>query len=706
MIERIKKSLRIIEFILFSKVRSNDELVAQIFFIFLIATGLWAALVSLYVSIAKVKYIGLDWWALGLGVLISALLVWSLFNYFKSSKQVKEDIYKGFSRITFRGVLFGLITLSLFIGSRWDINVPFWLDEYLQFAIPHNVSISFESARQQQPPLDYFLSFFNFSIWGPSVTSARIYTYIYGALAFLSVALAFYSFRLNLILFIGLLTFVAFNNVAIWYNFEARPISVGIFYGVLSFYFYFKCFVRNQEKLLPLFLLSGVLLNVSLGLQPSVIFLNLFLITLIFGSNKIPRLKSLFWVSLPVVLTLPYILRVFWVSVGQNQFFTDVAKDPQQISQLIKNQVTDILNTKGALFLGSTMIWILQIVLGLCLFHLVLKIKNKIFVFSKLKRTLRFCTYIILSYVTYTLVLSFINWTVAPRYFIAIHITVLLALGAILGALQDLPKVPWLNKKRIISRSFIRFVFYGSIGFIGSEYMIKSIHNNKNSLAFTQSLRADWASAARKLHRAGHKSYTYVNLPFRRIGYHPLPSYGLQMHRPAGKEGTSEFNKYGIPCLIPDSQIQCNRVLVPERIEQVKKFDRIVFVLIMEFPYYNNFENNKIWRNLPENYEYFESNNLVLFVVPFNGNPELAIVDFYEEFIKLSPNSESNFFILEELFYYYHKNKKSQDMKRVLRRAKLLNYRKDLSPIYTNIPGINEDFSKYLKKMESLLNEG
>lgn len=642
---------------------------------------------SFYSSFSRVERLGVDYWALATFLLILTLWLATLIHWKKSSPSSWKIICYQLPKIKWRALFCLALSIVTFIYTRWDVDIPFWLDEYLQFSISPYFTISEEAANQQQPPLDYFLSHLNFSLFGSSLLSARAYAYTFGAFAFIATIATLRSFRLNLFLFSIAIALLGFSYTAIWYNFEARPISLGLFYGVLSFYFYIQVYMRSQFSLIPAFILSGTLFHLSIGLQPSVIFFSLFLVTLFLPNKTLGRTRSLIYLCIPVFLTLPYIYRITLLSAKKNQFHPEVLKaDLNAYLDLLTFLAQNIFSESSNLFLSQSTIWLFALT---ALFFVLSKpLKNVVCTY------LRFLAFAVICYGTYLAAYATINWDIAPRYFFIIHYIIILSTFFTLSNIQRL---------RLLKKRKTQILSYLIAGALIYTPLKADIGRNLWFTHFnSKQFRANWREATQKMHKTGIQNYAFTNMPFRYIGYGLMPSFGLEIYK-KGSLKSVKIPQQSAPCLIQKSIISCSRVLNPKISDKFNDFPYIVFSLVMEFTYYEPYEKSFFWRELPEPYQYFESKNLVLLVVPNKNGFSDSVVSFYEEFSKILPQDEGNFFILEELFYYYDRTGQDKKRDEVYQRITELNIRENVNPDFTEIPGINKNLKTYLDTMEQIV---
>lgn len=686
-----------LEYLLLSPQRSRPPQIDFLFQLGLLVVLVPVILACFVTAFGKVYYAGFDLGAFVIGLcLIAGACLWIRELNRQPLPTLKIDIRSSF-------VL--LAAFLVFVYSRWGIQVPVWLDEYLQFAVPHTIQITTEAARQQQPPLDYYLSFLNFHSFGVSELSSRSYAYLFGAMSFLYFILYCIYHRLNFLWILLFSIVIGFNRVGIWYNFESRPISLGILLAVLTIYFFQKYFLEDCRKFKIEFILSGTLLNYSLGLQPLVIFGALFGFYICYHFvNSLPNtrlIRNLFLISIPVALSMPINLIIFYASLKERQFFSSWQTSFGDIPRMLIHEFQEVYKELYFIGLEPMMYGLLMAISMLMLLNIAFEKNGR--VLKPLKDAAPTITFLTVSYGLYIFLFSFINWQMTRRYFVVIHFSILMILAWQVAQGQSWnlkwghQGSPWL--RRVIPRwSGIVLVLLASLPNVrayieGSEHWV-SVNTNR---------RSDWKTASRILHEKGVSEYVFTHLPFRRVGYSSPPTYGLHFYPP--KNGRQEeYNRYGHQCLDNSTLILCSRILNDARLLQVKDWGNFVFVINLENPHYAKFEERRLWRKLDSEYIFSEGRHVVYFVVPFEGLADDEIVRFFDKFIELDPKNEANFFILEELVVFYSEKGDRKRALNYLKRIEALEFRKDKNPVYTRIEGLNRAFIRYMEALKRKAN--
>ena len=180
------------------------------------------------------------------------------------------------------------------------------------------------SYRQQQPPLDYYLSAFSQSLFGESKFSIRSHAMWFYLLLSFILPLGLYFFCASFwMTFIGSGLFLA-NHVIRLHSIEGRPLMLALLTGFLFLFFYLSyCQDKQSDKkqAIPV-LASQYLFAMSIGLQPVVFIISLFLSSFwLLFDNKKDIFKSLFITNaVTAILTLPFYLKMFFFGRSAYKF--------------------------------------------------------------------------------------------------------------------------------------------------------------------------------------------------------------------------------------------------------------------------------------------------------------------------------------------------------------------------------------------------
>lgn len=222
----------------------------------------------------------------------------------------------------------------------WEISFSgapgLWLDEITQVQFSQMGILHRSSAMEHQPPLSYMsINFFTF--WGGlNDTAARLSVALFSAL---SGTIAFVLFRhitRTVIVPIILTCLLVFHQYFYQYSIETRPIMIGIFFCLLYVSYLVSLF---DEKTLgwphySFLTVLGILFLMSLGFQPAVLMVSLFLaISLILFSGFDKKyLYLILSILASVILYIPVQLVIFVTSPSRAS-----AGLPQYFSNLLYN---------------------------------------------------------------------------------------------------------------------------------------------------------------------------------------------------------------------------------------------------------------------------------------------------------------------------------------------------------------------------------
>ena len=210
-----------------------------------------------------------------------------------------------------------LCLISLLIGfvnvaSQYHRGVFF--DEITQFSKGAN-NVIVGSYSQQQPPLDYYFSSFSHSLFGNNKFAIRFHAMLFYLVLSLTISLGLWFFCSSLwISALGTGLFLI-NHVIRLHAVNARPLALALFTGFLFLFFYLSyCSKRQTDKksLFPV-LASQYLFVMSIGLQPVIFIISLFISSFwLFPYNKKQIFTNLFLSNTVTAgLTLPFYLKMW-----------------------------------------------------------------------------------------------------------------------------------------------------------------------------------------------------------------------------------------------------------------------------------------------------------------------------------------------------------------------------------------------------------
>ena len=295
-----------------------------------VLTGLlyYASLVAVYMSFIQNKHFDLlsCFFVLTLLVLTGfAIKSWS-----ESTKNIP------FKKILKNKKILGLLMLSLISVSVGFFNISTQYSrgtisaETHQFNMNQSKNIISSSIEQQQPPLDYYFSAFSRNILGETKLALRGHAMLFYLILSLILPLILYFFCSSLwITAVGSLLF-SVNHVIRLHAVDARPHCLALLTGFLFLFFYLSFITSknnnnknpitnksedeffNTQSFFPI-LASQYLFAMSIGLQPVIFIISLFLSSFILLVSKQKKIFLTLFISHTItgVLTLPFYINMF-----------------------------------------------------------------------------------------------------------------------------------------------------------------------------------------------------------------------------------------------------------------------------------------------------------------------------------------------------------------------------------------------------------
>ena len=170
------------------------------------------------------------------------------------------------------------------------------------------------SYRQQQPPLDYYFSSFSKSLFGQNKFAIRFHAMTFYLILSFILPLILWFFCSSLwITSMGTLLFLI-NHIVRLHSVEGRPLCLALLTGFLFLFFYLSYCKQSQsdEKSLFPVLASQYLFAMSIGLQPIIFIVSLFISSFwLLFKNKKDTFKKLFLTNIFTgILTLPFYIKM------------------------------------------------------------------------------------------------------------------------------------------------------------------------------------------------------------------------------------------------------------------------------------------------------------------------------------------------------------------------------------------------------------
>ena len=215
-------------------------------------------------------------------------------------------------------IILCLINLSVGFFSVYTQypRTPAMPEIYQSFSLFHSNNAMRDSYRQQQPPLDYYFSFFSNELWGKGKFAMRFHAMMFYLILSLILPLmlwffcsCYWSVALGSVLF-------SVNHVIRLHAVNGRPVSLTLLTGFLFLFFYMAYCKNNQPKKRNLFfpmLATQYLFIMSIGLQPVIFIISLFISSFYLLIKNKKRIFQKLFLShiLTAVLTLPVYINMY-----------------------------------------------------------------------------------------------------------------------------------------------------------------------------------------------------------------------------------------------------------------------------------------------------------------------------------------------------------------------------------------------------------
>lgn len=298
---------------------------------------------------------------------------------------------------------------------------PMWFDEATQF-IPYwsldaPVSRSIYAAMQQQPPLPYYLSDFSLRTTGATYESALYLSIIFGVLSLLVFTLWLVQIQFSKLWLAVPVAVFCSQSTLLRYNFEARPVSITVFLGLMVLFFTYESIQNKKISVFSLFSSSFLLLHSS-SLQPLFfLFFMVLCFTPFFVAKKEWKNVGYFIATVfvaPIILFLPNIFIIYRESVKHSQFYSShhVLDFWNGLFQI--NMHSFAIFTEAFDGIKPWMALLFVFIAGLCLFDSYrekrLQLNGKI---------IWVCVFFIFGFpILFRAFWSIINWVLNPHYFV------------------------------------------------------------------------------------------------------------------------------------------------------------------------------------------------------------------------------------------------------------------------------------------------
>ena len=296
----------------------------MVYFIFLLLLSVlfcYTSFLSIYISF--LKHGNLDFLTIIFIITIttfSFLLIRQVLQYLKE-KSIQE-IFKNRK-------LLGICLIGLLIGffnifSQYPSRALHWAEINQFKTYQKEGSIVKTSYQQQQPPLDYYFSFFSNKLWGHNKLAVRFHAmFFYLVLCFILPFGLWFFCHSYWITSIGVLIF-SINHTIRLHSLDARPLSLCLLTGFIFLFFYMSC--KKDPKLKTSILsltASQYLFVMSIGLQPIIFILSLFLSSFWDLSHKGSRVrfkKLLISHFITAILSAPFYIKMYLFAQSSHKY--------------------------------------------------------------------------------------------------------------------------------------------------------------------------------------------------------------------------------------------------------------------------------------------------------------------------------------------------------------------------------------------------
>lgn len=323
----------------------------------------YASIVSVYLSFLKNRYFdSLTIFFVLTLVSFAVFSLWQMYRTVKNKKQLlKRSVLNSlFERLFLRRFsgtdkkkllfLFAICFLNFsagFFSVYTQYSRGIHVSEQGQFFLSQEDTMR-SSYNQQQPPLDYYFSYFSSELWGINKFSVRFHAMVFYLVLSLILPLmlwffcsSFWAVALGSFLF-------SLNHAIRLHSMDGRPLSLALLTGFLFLFFYMS-YCRNseskeQQSLFFSVLSSQYLFVISIGLQPVVFIVTLFLSSfwLLLENRKVIFKKLFLSHVLTAVLVLPFYIKMYSFSQDtyklKKNFLEEIASyiEHYNISDLFK----------------------------------------------------------------------------------------------------------------------------------------------------------------------------------------------------------------------------------------------------------------------------------------------------------------------------------------------------------------------------------
>ena len=280
--------------------------------IFLSILLFYSSFVSVFINLVKKQFDCLSLFFSFSLCSLCLLLFYHLYQNIKNKLEKKETA-KINNKNTPPPYFLALCFISLWIGF-FNVSSQYYRgfqpDESSQFRKSLQKDTIISSYRQQQPPLDYYFSAFSGQLFQAGKFAVRFHTIYFYLLLCLLLPLGLYYYSSLLPAVLGGSLFLT-NHVARLHAVDARPLNLALLTGFLFLFFYIQFFQSKQKQSLIPILSSQYLFTLSIGLQPVILIITLFISSSLFFFSQKESFKKLFISHIVTAgLSLPFYLKM------------------------------------------------------------------------------------------------------------------------------------------------------------------------------------------------------------------------------------------------------------------------------------------------------------------------------------------------------------------------------------------------------------
>ena len=285
----------------------------------------YASFVSVYIPFFKEKsYDDPTVWLFAVTLLVFAVVS---VRQIRLSVRQSRKTQKTFNLNKKTAVVSALCLLSFFSGFL-NVYTQYSREndetELHQFLNSYSYKAMESSYTQQQPPLDYYFSSFSGKLFGESKFAVRFHAILFYLILSLVLPLGLWFFCSSVWMAgVGVVLF-SLNSLISFHAVDGRPLCLSLLTGFLFLFFYLSAVSKknrfSQKTIFPL-IASQYLFVMSVGLQPVIFIISLFVSSFYLFPDKTDVFKKLFFSNaVTAVLTLPFYAQMLLFAQSARKF--------------------------------------------------------------------------------------------------------------------------------------------------------------------------------------------------------------------------------------------------------------------------------------------------------------------------------------------------------------------------------------------------